>query len=179
MDIQSITEDYIRIAQDNFGPMCSEWKYNGIEFQDNGPHLGYYPDTGHVVISLSNKAKDDEEQLHFQLAHEVCHLLYPTMSLDGKHEKPTVMNEGISTYFSVWAAGRFSSQEYIINNLREHNQKYHFAMSKVQELLEKDQDCIKNLRLIEPKLNKLTKSDFKKLNILVPEELIDDLLSVF
>jgi hypothetical protein len=179
MDIDAIANEYIEIAQENFGPICSEWNYIGVEIKDMAPHLGYYPDEGNVVIFLSNKVRDDKVQLHFQLAHEVCHLLYPTMTLSGDFEKPTVMNEGVSTYFSVWAAGRYTSQEFLINNLQEHGLNYYLAMEKVHELMTDNQNHIKRLRQLEPKLNKLQKSHFKNTSIAISDTLVDELLSTF
>lgn len=61
--------------------MVNQWSYCGIEINDHSPHLAYYPDTNEVAISLSERVKNDDIQLIFQLAHEVCHLLYPTMDI--------------------------------------------------------------------------------------------------
>ena len=179
MDIQATANEYISIAQEEFGPMCSEWHYVGVEINNMAPHLRYYPETESVSISLSKKIIADETQLHFQLSHEVCHLLYPTMSLNGIREATTVLNEGISTYFSVWAAGRFCPQEYLINNLEQHSPHYFRAMAAVHELLKNDQDAIKRLRLLEPKLNKLNHHHFEQAELLASEVLISELLSTF
>jgi hypothetical protein len=179
MNIQATANEYINIAQEEFGPMCSEWRYVGVEINDMPPHLRYYHETASVSISLSKKVTSDETQLHFQLAHEVCHLLYPAMSINGTKEATTVLNEGVSTYFSVWAAGRFCSQEYLINNLEQHSPNYFRAMTAVQELLKNDQEAIKKLRLLEPELNKLTHQHFEQAKALASKELISELLSSF
>ena len=178
-DIQVIADEYIHIAQENFGPMCSEWVYVGVEINDMGPHLRYYPEDGYVAISLSEKIKDDEIQLHFQLSHEVCHLLYPTMNLSGEKESTTVLNEGVSTYFSLWATGRYCSQDLLIDNLKQHSSNYYRAMLSVHELLEIDQEAIKKLRMYEPKLNRLSFEHFEKSRVSASERLISDLLATF
>src|SRR5688572_28203714 len=85
-----------------FGASMSDWKYSGVEFQKDGPYLKYYPMTGQVSICISNRAKTDFQQLLFQLAHEVCHLLHPSKVLATLlSHKTTVLNEGISTYYQV------------------------------------------------------------------------------
>ena len=178
-DIKVIADEYIQIAQENFGLMCSEWDYVGVEINDMKPHLRYYPEDGCVAISLSEKIMDNDVQLHFQLAHEVCHLLYPTMNLNGEREATTVLNEGVSTYFSVWAAGRLCSQDYLIDNLKQHSQNYYRAMISVNELLEKNQQAIKLLRDLEPKLNMLSVQNFKQSKVLASEALVHELLSDF
>lgn len=178
-DIQVIADEYINIAQENFGPMCSDWEYVGVEINDMGPHLRYYPEDGHVAISLSEKTQDDEIQLHFQLAHEVCHLLYPTMSLSGEKEPTTVLNEGVSTYFSLWATGRYCSQEFLIDNLKQHSSNYYRAMLLVHELLEIDREAIKKLRMYEPRLNRLSFEHFEKSGVSASGRLISDLLATF
>jgi len=159
--------------------MCSDWNYIGVEFNNMGPHLRYYPENGGVAISLSERDKEDEVQLHFQLAHEVCHLLYPTTNLTGERGATTVLNEGVSTYFSVWAAGRFCSQDFLIDNLKQHSHNYYGAMVVVRELLEINHEAIKLLRKLEPQLNRLSFEHFKQAKIVASEALIHELLAVF
>lgn len=174
-NIRAIADEYLLIAQENFGEMCSDWSFVGIEINEMNPHLRYYPEDGHVAISLSKKIINDEMQLHFQLAHEVCHLLYPT----GAREATTVLNEGLSTYFSVFAAGHFCTQEILIDNLKQHNPNYFRAMMLVHALLEINRDAIKLLRDIEPQLNRISFEDFEQAKVAAPQELINNLLAVF
>ena len=99
--IEKLAMQLINKAELQFGSISSEWNYCGIELNDGTPHLKYYPELREVRISLTNKVKEDNNQLLYQLAHEVCHLLYPTMDIDtGTREPTTILNEGISTYFS-------------------------------------------------------------------------------
>ena len=150
MDIEEISRQYIAIAEEQFGPMCSEWKYIGTEFNDMGPHLRYYPDTRSVAISLSERARNDEIQLHFQLAHEICHLLYPTTCVEtSEQEKPTTFNEGVSTYFSILAIEKFGVTAEIIKNLRDYSPNYYDALTLTCQLLETDTQAILKLRSVQ------------------------------
>jgi len=104
--------ELISIAEGLFGRMSSNWTYDGVVFYDHPPHLNYSPDTATVQIWLSLRAIDDDIQRDFQLAHEVCHLLYPSVNLVNPSEPQTnVINEGISTYFSVIAVGLFQGDD--------------------------------------------------------------------
>ncbi|WP_261859279.1 hypothetical protein [Photobacterium sanguinicancri] len=180
MNIDEIASQYILAAEKLFGLMCSDWTYWGVEFNQQQPHLRYYPDTGNVAISLSERAKNDEIQLRFQLAHEVCHLLYPTMDKDTHiMEKTTFLNEGVSTYFSIFAIHELCNSQDIVNNLKEHNNDYYQSFFMVNELLTIDVDAIKKLRVVQPKLNRITSHDFELADVKIPEELISKLINTF
>jgi hypothetical protein len=180
MDIEKISQQYIAIAEDLFGPMCSEWKYIGTEFNDMGPHLRYYPDERSVAISLSEKARNDEIQLHFQLSHEVCHLLYPTTCVEtNNQEKTSTLNEGVSTYFSILAIKQFGVTTGIIENLRDYSPNYYDALALTYQLIEADNQAILKLRSVQPQLNKIEAQDFENAGLDISEELKSNLLSTF
>ena len=180
MDIEEISQQYIAIAEELFGPMCSEWKYIGTEFNDMGPHLRYYPDSRSVAISLSEKARNDEIQLHFQLSHEVCHLLYPTTCVEtSKQEKTITLNEGVSTYFSILAIEQFGVATEIIQNLRDCSPNYYDALALTCQLIEADNQAILKLRSVQPKLNEIEPQDFEMAGLDIPEELKSKLLGTF
>ena len=179
MDIHELVLFYIRMAEEQFGPMCSDWKFRGVEVNDMGPHLRYYPEEREVAISISEKVIGDEFQLHFQLSHEVCHLLYPTMSLNGQFEKTTVLNEGVSTYFSILAVSQFDAQQIALSSLQANNLNYFNALSAVSILLQKDQYAIKKLRAIEPQLNRIKTEHFLASQLDVPSELVCELIAPF
>ena len=180
MDIEEISQAYLDIAQEQFGPMCSEWKYIGIEFNDMGPHLRYYPDFRSVAISLSNKARDDEVQLHFQLSHEICHLLYPTTCVEtNEQECASTLNEGVSTYFSILAMEKFGVTDEVVDNLRDFSPNYFEALVLTCQLIEADHQAILKLRSVQPKLNKIVLEDFEKAGVDVSDDLKSALLSTF
>lgn len=96
----SRAKQLIAMAENMFGPISSHWRYDGVTFRDHPPHLFYFPDTTTVQISLSLRAIGDNLQRDFQLSHEVCHLLYPSVQPGQTVEPETnILNEGISTYF--------------------------------------------------------------------------------
>ncbi|MEZ0123129.1 MAG: hypothetical protein AB9Q22_08595 [Candidatus Reddybacter sp.] len=180
MDVNEIAKQYISIAEEQFGSMCSDWNYKGVEFNDQGPHIRYYPDEKNLTISLNENVRGNEVGLHFQLAHEVCHLLYPTRcAVTSGFEKTTVLNEGISTYFSIYAVQQFGQEADVIQNLKEHNSNYYNALAQTCELLQKDDKAIIKLRSIQPMLNKITVSDFELAGIDIPEPLKLSLLDTF
>lgn len=179
MNIDDVANEYIRVAEVYFGGMCSEWKYSGIEIDSRAPHLRYYPENGSVKISLSDKIINDNIQMRFQLAHEVCHLLYPTMSLAGVKSPTTVLNEGVSTHFSVLMTSKFTSEKRLIKNLQDNNFAYYNALQMVRTLLRIDSEAIIKLRGIQPKLNDVEASDFKLAKINAGDYLISNLLSDF
>lgn len=178
-----LATELISVAEGLFGPMCSPWNYCGVIFRDHPPHLYYEPDTGSIYISLSQKAAHDECQRDFQLAHEVCHLLYPSVEPSNPVEPATiVINEGISTYFSVIIVRVLHGEEVartVIENLETHSPKYFSAFQHVSALLELDQDAVKKIREVQPMINRVRESDILASGIPLKEELIKSLVADF
>lgn len=178
-----LATNFIATAELLFGPMTTDWRYRGIEFRDRPPHLAYYPEEGEVAVSLSLKARDDELQCCFQLAHEVCHLLYPAAKRDSTTSpQATVINEGISTLFSVLMVGKLHGPDavnLVVGSLAEHSPKYLTAFAQVSELMESDADVIKKIRRIQPRINDLIASDLRAAGIEVSDAKIDALIAVF
>jgi hypothetical protein len=175
--------ELISLAENMFGSMCTSWKYIGVIFQDQGPHLCYYPEARSIQISLSFRAIDDEFQRDFQLAHEVCHLLYPTVEPDYPETPQTnIINEGISTYFSIVVLEASYGEEAVQiakESLKAHSPRYFFAFQQVLDLLSKNLDAIKIIREIQPKINKVNKYDLRKSDLEITEQAISDLVSIF
>lgn len=173
----------IPLAEDLFGPMRSSWKYIGVVFRDHPPHLYYAPDTTTVQISLSLRAVNDEFQRDFQLAHEVCHLLYPSVEPEHPAEPNTnLINEGISTYFSVIVVADFHGEDAAqaaIESLATRSPRYFFAFQQVSALISKDRDAVKRIREIQPMINKLSKIDLRASGLTLTDEAIDTLVAVF
>jgi hypothetical protein len=173
----------ISLAEDLFGSICSPWTYNGVIFRDCSPHLYYAPETTTVQISLSFKAIGDERQRDFQLAHEVCHLLYP--SVEPEHpEKPqtNVINEGISTYFSVFVVTKLHGEDAaqaVLESLATHSPRYFFAFQQVAVLMRMDRDSIKRIRETQPMINKVSEIDLQASGLALTEDAIKALVAVF
>ena len=121
----------ISMAEQLFGPMNSPWRYDGVTFRDQPPHLYYFPEAASVQIALSLRAVEDYLQRDFQLSHEVCHLLYPSVA-PSQPDKPRtiVLNEGISTYFSVIVVAADYGDEdagIVLESLATHSPNYFSA----------------------------------------------------
>lgn len=157
--------ELIDAAQELFGPVSSEWNYDGVVFSDQPPHLNYFPESGKVQIRLSFRALGDEFQRDFQLAHEVCHLLYPSVALDYPMEpKTNVVNEGISTYFSIIAVSSYYGEdaaEVALQSLQSFSPRYYFSFLQVSSLLSNDHDAVKKIRRVQPMVNDLTYEDVR------------------
>lgn len=173
----------ISLAQALFGPISSEWKYDGVAFHDHPPHLNYSPASNTVQIWLSLKAVGDAFQRDFQLAHEVCHLLYPSMALDAPGKPQTnVINEGISTYFSVIVVGECHGEKAMaiaLESLQSSSQRYYFAFQHVLSLLGKDRDAVKEIREVQPMIKDLTESDLRACSLTLSDEEIQSLIEDF
>lgn len=170
----NIEEQLFNDATELLGNPIKEWQFTGIEFNDEQPHLRYFPSEGHIKISLSFKAKNDYQQYVFQLSHELCHLFYPKIEYPSLIEHSTlVINEGISTYFSIKNTGLlFNMENELINNLKEHSPKYYNAFNLVSQLLDSDNHAIKKLRSHQPRIDLLKAKDFIEADINANEELI-------
>jgi len=146
-----------------FGSMSSPWNFVGVTFRDHPPHLYYFPEETSVQIALSLRAVGDDLQRDFQLAHEVCHLLYPSVD-PGQPDEPrtTVLNEGVSTYFSVMVVAVDHGEEaagMVLESLATHSPEYFNAFKAVLALMKRDRDAVKKLRAIQPMINNVTAGD--------------------
>jgi len=177
----SVEDKIFQDALDLLGNPLKDWEFIGVEFNDNTPHLRYYPDEGKVAISLSMRAKEDNQQYCFQLTHELCHLFYPKIEFPSLIEHATlVINEGISTYFSIKTTGvLFNIEEHLRNDLRQNSIEYHRALELVEQLLALDVDAIRKLRNVQPRVDLLSEQDFAKAQISAEPNLIRTLLSYF
>lgn len=94
-------------------------------------------------------------------------------------ESPTVLNEGISTLFSVLSIAKLCDVKEVISDLEKNNKKYHDALVLVNELMLVDAESIKKLRIIEPLVNRLELAHFAAVGVDVPEHLKAQLLCQF
>lgn len=182
-DVNERASKFIAIAENMFGAMTSDWKYRGVEFYDLHPHLAYYPEHAEVTISLSFKARDDELQRDFQLAHEVCHLLYPARDVETQTDpKIIVLNEGVSTYFSLYILNSEHGSEaafFASENIVTNSPNYFSAFEQVMSLLERDESAVKKLRETQPKLNDVKSSDFHAAGLSLNRGEINSLIAYF
>ncbi len=180
IDLRLMAISYFELAEETFGPSVSEWTFGGVEINDCPPHVAYYPDQKAVCVSLSKKTLDNETQLLFQLSHEICHCLYPSMDIQTRNlEKVNFLNEGISTHFSVSCLSRFLDVNPILDDLERNSSNYFRALSLVNSLLSYHDRAIVMVRKIQPYVNRLTLNDFKNAGLLFPKILVEELLSEF
>lgn len=180
-ELQELTNKLIDDAENLYGKSLDDWKFSGIEINDRPPFLKYYPETGDVTISLSKKVIDDNLQLIFQLSHEVCHLLHPSLEFPSLYQNQTlVINEGLSTYFSIIKSQEyFDNADHLIDNLKTYSTKYYDAFILVKSLIDLDNDAIKKLRKVKPRIDRLTLEDFKKTNLDIGVDFMNNLVRPF
>ncbi|PLA73789.1 hypothetical protein CYQ88_09210 [Hydrogenovibrio sp. SC-1] len=152
-----------------YGERDKSWTFVGVEFERNGPQNWFPGNCGNIAIQLNTNALDNEVLAHYQLAHEVVHLLAP----DCKRGAPNI-EEGLATVYS---------EDFV---LREHQQSnltnmasYIEAATSVRELLAFEKDSIKKLRAVEPSFRLMTADTFKAANLDYPEDKVAYLLSTF
>lgn len=178
-EIYLLALEYLDKAQELFGPQIE-----GIDFRSvyihNKPAIIYLEKDFSVAITLSPRYEESDVQLVYQLTHEVCHLLHPTIDPITKvKDNAIVLNEGLSTYFSILMTSEYCDSEILIEATKQHSPNYYEAYLNVKTLLEIDIDLIKKLRAIEPKIDRLTPAYFTQVNTLIPQYLIEQAVSFF
>ncbi len=179
--IETLVDELIDSSITLFGNPIGDWVFTQLEIKDAGPSLLYYSDDGEVSICLSNKIINDNSQLIFQLSHEICHLLHPSKEYPSLFENKTlVINEGVSTYFSIFSMEKYcNAKEITIRNLNIGNNNYYDAYVLVDQLLQIDFSAIKKLREVQPRIDKLILKDFEKSGLKIPKKLKLALLEEF
>lgn len=177
-DIVEITLKLRRLAEGLFGPARDDWALGGVYFADGKPCIVYLPEERVIEIQLSRRAEGDQLQMVYQLAHEVCHTLHPSIDGESLTRAPTlVINEGISTWFSCFVCDKFGWGEAV----RESTLATPYAkpMRLVEQLLGIDPQAVTKLRAFKPWLDRLAPSDFDKAGVPVPGGLAEALCEPF
>lgn len=152
-----------------YGERDKSWTFVGVEFEKNGPQNWFPGNCGNIAIQLNTNALNNAVLAHYQLAHEVVHLLAP----DGKRGAPNI-EEGLATVYSE----DFVMREHQVSNLTN-MASYVQAAKSVRELLAFDEHSIKKLRTVEPSFKNMTADTFKAANLNYPEDKVAYLLSTF
>ena len=136
-----------------YGERDKSWTFVGLEFEENGPQNWFPGNCGNIVIQLNTNAINDEVLAHYQLAHEVVHLLAPS----GARGAP-VIEEGLATMYSE----NYLSANYGITDYSKFTNldSYIEAARLVRELLAFDPEAIRKLRDIEPSFKKMSLDTF-------------------
>ena len=176
--INNLTNSFIEmldLAEEYFGDRDKKWTFIGIEFLNNGPYIKYYPNNKISIVLLKDCSKTfpDHPQLIFQLAHETCHLLFPTEKLNTNY-----LIEGISTYFSkIYQEKKYPESKYAIENIK--NSKYFIAYQLVEKILKNDSYAIKKIRQKKINITNISNIEIKGFNFGLNDEEIEILLSKF
>lgn len=159
----------LREVESLYGERDKSWTFVGVEFERNGPQIWFPENCGNIAIQLNTNALNDEVLAHYQLAHEVVHLLAP----DGKARAPNI-EEGLATVYSE----NFVLREYQKSNLTN-MASYIEAATRVRELLVFDQESIRKLRAVEPSFKLMSADTFRNAGLDYPEDKVAYLLSNF
>jgi len=167
--------EILDLAENYFGNRDKNWTFIGLEFFENGPYIKYYPNN-RISIVLSkdcSRTFPDCPQLYFQLAHETCHLLYPTGKADAN-----ILIEGISTYFSkIYQEMKYPNSTYAIDSIKK--SKYFEAYQIIEKLLINDPYVIRNIRQKGIDLTNISENELKCLDIGLNDEEIKILTDKF
>jgi len=166
-------------AEEIFGNAIVEREFANVYVQNKGLNT-LYEANGKISICVSKFVTESIEQLYYQLGHEVCHLLHPSIEYPSGFKHTTlVINEGLSTYFSILAINQFGTAQETIEILKDNAPNYYNAFVAICELLDSTPDAIKLLRKIKPRIDTLKDEDFNKAGLIISTDLINKLLQPF
>jgi hypothetical protein len=178
MDLDDYCGKLREIAEGMFGPARRDWTLGTVRIGDFGPCTIYCPELRQIGIQLSPRAENDLLQTTYQLAHEVCHTLHP--SRDGETmtaEATSVLNEGISTWFSCLICDKLGwGEEARISTART---RYAEPMRLVSAMVEIDSESVRKIRAYQPYIDRLSPQDFGNAGVIVPHGLAHSLTRPF
>ncbi|WP_030539669.1 hypothetical protein [Sphingobium sp. DC-2] len=166
-----LTSSLLQEAEQQFGPRDPRWFFAGIQFWDEGHPGTYYPGSRpfHVGISLTREAASNPRMAHYQLAHEVVHLLGPSPTF----APATVLEEGMA----------YSFQERV--NLHRHLgmrlsiPSYAQARDVLNAMLALDPDAVRTIRAVYPDVRDVRSAELMRLVPAVSLEIADLLCRPF
>ena len=145
--------DLLTKAENLFGPRDPAFEYAGVAFSSEGPQTRFSPCETRICVELSSAALLYPDQLRYQGAHEVIHILAPS-----KPPAP-MLEEGLAVWFAI--NGPNYGNDYptaALSHLRTDplakNYADALALYNEVELLEKN--CVARLRKREPSFVKMT-----------------------
>ena len=176
--INTITHSFmemLNMAEELFGNRDKNWTFIGVEFSGCVPCIMYYPNNKISIVLSKDCSKEFPNcpQLYYQLAHEICHLLYPTEKSDA-----TVLIEGISVFFSKkYQEKIYPESTYAIDDISK--SKYYEAYQLVEKLLTIDKDAVKKIRQKGFEITNITESELKSMDFGLNDEEIKKIISKF
>ncbi len=145
---------------------------------DHGPHVRFHLDGVGVGFELDRDALKDQHLAHYQVAHEVIHMLAPDRdTTDGG----IMLEEGLATHFSIYGSD-FENPGYrqtLLNwyQTSDGPQNYRDALAAYESLIALEPNAIVLLREKEPNFYAMTFDQVKSVAPKGDDELIKLLLS--
>jgi len=143
-----LAKDLLAKAEIAYGPRDQQWQFAGVTPVNGGP-LILYPNVRVAMIGVSVEPTSDTNQLMFQLAHEVIHLLSP----NNAQSDATMIEEGTAVKFSLhgpdypWADYSNLARSGLSH---PNSENYKYALELLEELETTHPSAIRRLRETEP-----------------------------
>jgi len=167
----------LRLAEERFGPRDCSYTILGVEFIDGVPQCWYPGNCRNVVIQLGLRCLREPDRACFQLAHEAIHLLSPS---GGRNAN--VLEEGLAAHFQSWYMTHHYPSDWPRTGLDCNVFEclsYTRAKQLVDRLLDLQPEIIRNLRVDEPTLGRITRQMILANCPEVSEETADTLTAKF
>lgn len=160
------TRDLLAKAESLFGPRDKNFEFLGISFDPTGPRIRFSPCETKVCVELSSAAIIPDN-IRYQAAHEVIHLLAPTTTAP-------MLEEGLAVWFSLNGpplAPAYKDLAFAHLKSAQEEKNYLDAFNVYSELKSLDGDCVAKLRAEEPCFAKMTPSLIRYVLPSTPEDL--------
>jgi hypothetical protein len=132
-------------AESLYGERDKSWTLLGVEFVSNDQPAIWYPfsheDKKYLLVQLTKKALEDEQEALLQLSHEAVHLLSPA----GGGKNTNVFEEGLATYFSI---EYLKKQGFKVDQQILASKKYREAFELVKQVAESHTNFNEMIELI-------------------------------
>ncbi len=146
----TLWEELLKIleeAEELFGPRDHSFEILEPEIYEGSHAQGIYVGKKKIKLRLSNHCANEYRYASYELAHEAIHLLSPVL-----YGQATILEEGLATYFSH----RYVNRVHGWKIEREIDPKYDAAMRATSVLMAKNEFLIKQLRVRQPVISKIT-----------------------
>ena len=144
--------DLLTKAESLFGRRDLAFEFAGVAFSPQGPQIRFSPCGTRICLELSSAALPHPQQLRYQGAHEVIHILAPSNSAP-------MLEEGLAVWFAINGPNYGDNYpDLALNHLQTEPSAKNYAdalaLYNDVELIERN--CIARLREREPSFVKMT-----------------------
>lgn len=158
-------------AEARFGRRDTSFTLTGYEFKVTGPFLAVDPSARLLEIWLQGAIQNEPDQVLFQAAHEIVHVLSPVSALEG----PSVLDEGLAQLFSEQHTLRQTGKLF-----RPPTDKRNYADARdAVAAYVADDELIREVRSHEPIFSRITPDLLLKVRPDCPRDLAKYLCSKF